>query len=491
MMHGFHRGATGVALLLLAALAAGCVSSSDPANGAVRLLNAVPDGPRMDLSIDGELALAAVNFGGGSAFVAKRRGTYQVSIEEIPFTATTATDRTIYDRSLEWAANDEVSLVVVGEAGAQSEEVIEIRNRTSGVPIGRTRLQFVHAAVGGQPVDVYVTEPDTALTGLTPVAAALAFKAFTAQQEVEGGTARIVLTAAGNPAAILFDSGSLFLTLEGNLLVAVVPPIGTAAGTSPFSLAILTGTSAANVLDAGTPASVRFVNAAPGAYALDAFVNQTSVDDTARQACDPASVETDTLLEVCAAAFTTVSAETPITGGAYDVKLQKTAADAVAAQALTGSLATGVATTLVLTGLTADDATATTQGLVTLAAVRSIAGVAQLRVVDASLAADAAVSGDPTSDRLELYIAAPGASLDAEDPDFTFLSLGSNTGHVALVPGTYQVALAKTDTATSNPPEVLYTREVTLAGGGRYTLVIADSVGGVQPLQGLSIEDAL
>jgi hypothetical protein len=119
-----------------------------------------------------------------------------------------------------------------------------------------------------------------------------------------------------------------------------------------------------------------------------------------------------------------------------------------------------------------------------------VATAAQLRLVDASIAADAAVAGDPTTDRLEIYITEACASLDGEDPDFFSLVQGSDTGLRQYVAGDYQLTFARTDTAQAAPvPEVLLSKRVSLAGGGIYTLVIADSTGGVQPLKFLSLDD--
>jgi hypothetical protein len=479
------------ALFILAVLSGGCVSSSDPNNGAVRLLNAVRDAPRMNLLIDEELRIAGVSFAGGSAFVTERRGDYRVRIEEVlPPVGSELLTGTIYDQAISWSANDEITFVVAGEAASDSEEIIEVRSVTRAVPFGRTRLQFVHAAVGGAAVDVYVTDPDTVLSAVAPIAPALAYRAFTPETEVASNRAKIVLTAVNDPGTVLFDSGEIFLTREGSLLIAVIPSAATAGSTSPFSVVIMTGIGAGLLIDRNAVAEVQVVNAAPGTYALDVFVNDLSVDNSTRQECDPLTTETGTLLEVCAQPFTALSGVQPLAAGNYDVKVQKTADPAVAAQALAGSFAAGSLTNMLLTGLTEDTATTTAQNLQLLVSAQRVATAAQLRVVNASLAADAAVAGDPTSDRLELYITAPGADLAAEGPDFVNLSLGADTGYLQQVPGSYQLVLARTDTAaTGVPPEVLFTRDLQILAGGVYTLVIIDSVGAVQPLQSLSLED--
>lgn len=480
-----------VGLLLMVMLIGGCVDGTDPSNGAVRILNAVPDAPRMSLSLDGQLRATNIDYASASAYAAALASDYRMRIDELVVTGANPVIKTIYDESVELNVNDEISFIVVGEALEGSEEVVAIRTRTRGVPTGKTRLQVVHAAVGAEPVDVYVTAPDALVTASAPFAQALAYKAHTPQEEINGGSAKIVLTAPNDPDAVLFDSGSIFLTLEGTLLVAVVPNIGSDAGERSFLLVVMTGAGSTVLLDRSTRGAVRAVNAAPGSYALDVFVNTGAVNATARQDCDPLSEETDTLLELCGLAFGEITPFSAIVPASYGVKIQKAAAPAVAAQTFGLGLTGGSRTSLVLTGLTANDSTTTTQSLLTLNSTRRITTTAQLRITNASLAADATVAGDPLTDRLDLFITAPGEPLAGKSANFINLRLGSDTGYVPFAAGSYQVTLARVDTAApaGTEPEALFTREIAMVNGGLYTLVIIDSAGGVQPLGSLSLED--
>jgi hypothetical protein len=281
----------------------------------------------------------------------------------------------------------------------------------------------------------------------------------------------------------------LFLPLEGTLLFALVDNTRRDSAERPYDLVVLSGSGSTPVLDAGTPSQVRFVNASPGSYALDAFVNATSVDNTARQTCDPPTPD-GTLLKKCALAFGAVGAFDALTPGTYDVKVQKTADDAVAATAFVQLLVAGRELTALVGGLVQDTATSTTVTLQTLQGSRPVATAAQLRIVDASLAGDAALAGDPTTDRLEFYISAACAGLEGESPDFANLVKGSDTGYGSYLAGDYQLTLTRTDTAASGTaPEVLLTKRVTLSAGKVYTLVLADSVGGVPPITLLSLDD--
>ena len=291
---------------------------------------------------------------------------------------------------------------------------------------------------------------------------------------------------------MLFQSGTLSLPPQGNVLIAAIPNLSAGADTveRPFELVFLSGSGSTTVLDKDTNSTFRLVNASPGTYNLDVFLNASTVDATARQTCDPLTTEAGTFLELCAVPYTSVGGFNTIDPGSFYVKIQKTDDAAVAAESLLDSVAAGAASTAVLTGLIADTATTTTIGLHPVLGGRRIATAAQLRLVDVSLAGNAAIAGDPTTDQLAVYITEPGASLAGETADFSGFQFGSDSGYVSMVADNYQVTVAIVDTATPDaPPQILLTEEVALADSGIYTLLIADSTGGVQPLQYLSIDD--
>lgn len=479
-------------LVLLALGAGGCVSGDSASSGAVRVLNAVPDAPRMSMYVDNRLKAANIDYRNGSAWFAFAAGGHAIRIVELlpPDADADPDESAIFDASLNFAVNDEITLVAVGSAAAQTEEILQIPTRTRGVPTGKTRLQVVHTAAAVPAVDVYVIAPDALVSASTPFATGVAYKAWTPQAEVTGGNARIVVTVAGNPTAVLLDSDQMYLTLEGTLLIAVVTNPGLDAAERPVQLAVLTGTGVGAVLDTGTRSSLRLVNASPGAYTLDAFVNQTSVDDSARQACDPPTPGGTTLVVRCALAYQAIGPFDVLEPANYEIKLQKSDAAGVTARSFPVGLAAGLELTALAMGLVSDTATTTEVTLQSYASTRRVATAGQLRLIDVSLAGDAAVAGDPTTDRLEYYITPACVALDAEDPDFTGVRRGSDTGYLFYEAGNYQVTLAKADTATPDAvPTVLLTKRVTLAASGIYTLAITDSVGGVQPLQFLSLDD--
>lgn len=480
-------------LTALAVLLGGCVSGQDATSGAIRFANAVPDAARMNLYVDARIRAQGYDFGTGTAYVAVPAGSHDVRIAMVtPGVDNDPAEPVLSDAlpevNVSLGVNDELTILMIGNVGAF--QALQIPTRTTIVPTGKTRVQFAHAAVGGEPLDVFLTEPGATLNASTPrQVTALAYQAVTEQADVDAGTVRIVLTPAGHPETILLDTGPVFFGAGATFLIAAVPNVGFDATTHPYSLLVLTGRGSGAYFHEDTPASVRFVNASPGNYTLDAFVNDTTVNDTARQDCDGVAGDT-TKLEACALPLGSVGSFQVITPGAYDIKLQKTGDAALPARTSIGTFAAGSQLTLLFSGLIGATATDTAVGVRSLAGVRRVSQIAQLRILDESFAAAAAIEGDPTTDYIELYLTKLGEALDDATPLIAGLRVGSDTGYLPLYPASYQLTVAKSDTATPDAaPQVLLSQQVQLASSGIYTLVIADSAGGVAPIRFLSLDD--
>ena len=148
-------------MVLLAAAASGCVSSQDAQSSAVRMLNAVADSSLMTLVINGQTRASGYDYGVGTAYAVLGTGRAGLRIDEALPTGASAASRTLYASDQDLAVNAELTLVVLGQEASNAVEVVPIITTTRGVPIGKTRLQFVHAGFGLQPMDVYVVAPGT------------------------------------------------------------------------------------------------------------------------------------------------------------------------------------------------------------------------------------------------------------------------------------------------------------------------------------------
>lgn len=448
-------------MLAAAVLLSACISSQDAVNGAIRVVHAVPDAPRMNLLIDDELRVASLDFAGASAYIASPAGDYAVKIEEV--LPGSGTNVAVFDESVDLDVNEEVTLVVVGNAAGHVEEVLQIETKTRGVPAGNARIQLVHAAVGGPPVDVYVTAPDAVIDANTPrfTSAALAYKEFTdPQRDIPSGSVKMVLTAPNDPSMVLFESGTVFLGLEATALVAIVPNTGPDAVTTPFSLVFATGSGSNAAIDKNSQSNLRLVNTSPDSYPLDVFFNDPSDDSTVTQRMN--------------LQFLGIDGYFTLAPGSYDVKVQKTGDPATVPLEFPQAFVAGSEATLVFTNLIAQLERVTLPDN-----TRRVATEARLRLVHAS----------PGAGTLDYYITDPGAALADETADFRNATLGANTGYISLAAGpqqvTFIVAGSKADT------DIRATQLVTLENGGIYTMLLTDTLGGGLPAQVLSLDDPL
>ncbi len=523
-----------VVLGLMAAGLAGCVSGQNATNGAFRFINAVADSARMSLTVDEEVRAAGFDYTNGSSFIALRAGTYEIGLQESLPRIDTDDDgdvdiddeENLYTvqlgglANIDLDANVELTYIVAGSHGA--EQVLAIEASTERVPTGQARVQVAHAAAGVAAVDVYIAAQDVEeVTGLVPFESGIGYLEAGDERLRQAGAVRLLITAAGDD-EVLFDSGNIALQLEGSPLFAVVPNTGLDAGQFPVIVVLATGGGSVPLIDIRSQGNYRFVNASSGAYAIDTFVTRLvpdpEADDdeipaavcpatTVRQACPVAGNETF-LASYCALPYESIQAEfvaiepnysvdwpnidDPLTLANYCLKVQISDPSTLIVKNLQGSFLRGSQATLVLNERPPTDATTSDVELDTFTTTRPIAPFGQLRLVTYSEGLDAAISGDPTTDRIDIFITEePGDPLD-DDARFRFESrrFGSDAGYVSILPGDYRLSIAKVDPADEdNVPVVLYAADVTIGGGGVYTLLFGDTVAGVLPVRVLSLED--
>ncbi|MBM4197035.1 MAG: DUF4397 domain-containing protein [Gammaproteobacteria bacterium] len=503
------------ALVALAIVLASCVSSQTARNGGFRFVNAVADSARMTLRIDDEVRAAGFDYPSASTFLSLEAGEYAVKFEEnLPrfdkdgdddideddgdniytlFDTPAPDDDGTLDLSLD--VNQELTWVLAGHHGA--EQVIVVEGRTEAVPQGQTKVRVVHAAVGAPAIDVYFAPEDTEAIGtLEPLEEGLAYTQVSVEAFVPGGPGRLLITLAGST-GIVFDSGNISLSLSGSLIFVLVPSLSLQAADFPFNVVLASGTAATTLGHRDLNTHYRLVNASPGTYPLDVFVNKVTdaTSNTNRQDCPiPDDPDDDFVAGYCALPYEFIGnfVEEP-DPDSYRVKVQKSAATGVTAKLFVGTFPGGTASTLMFNGLVADSATnVDVISLATLTTPRRVAPTAQLRIITWSNGLLDEIEGDPTTDQIDIFI-----TDDADDvlDDDAYIrlgnqGLGSDTSYLSVVPGDYRLTIAKVDTAgdvdTVTP---LYAADVELDGGGVYAIVFNDTAGGDLPLRLMQLED--
>jgi hypothetical protein len=445
-----------IGALLATALATGCVSHDDASSGSIRLLNAVPDGPRVNLLINDTDAFVRVDYAVGTPFAVRGAGRYDIEVEQIM----PAGDAVVVDLpDTPLAVGEELSLLLIGEVAEGTVTAWQLTSTTRGVTTGRTRLRVAHAAPDAPRMDVYLTDIDTVLASVTPFGT-LRYQQRSPQAEFKSGGARLRLTPPGDPATVLFDSGAIILPLERDLLIVLLANVG--PGTAPVQLVVLnnTGGGSTIVTDQDSPADLRVVNASPDSYPVDVTID----DGTDDGVTTVASALAFPLVAPGPAAYTQVDALT------YTFKVIKSGDSTVVPLQFTASLTPGSTQAVILSDLIAR------LGRITLLEdPRRVATEARVRLVHSSPAAGA----------VDIYITAPGADLDDETPDFVNVTFGANTGYLPQAAGSYDV----TFTVAGSKTDVRLMLPATVANGGIYTAILRDKAGGGLPAEAILLDD--
>lgn len=418
--------------------------SAPQGTATVQALHASPDAPAVNISI-GSTVLSGVDYKGGSAALSLPNNTYQVRVDGI---LPDGTATVIGPVNLTFAADTRYSVIAVGDVANISALVLE--QPETPVPAGSVRLRVVHGAPMAPEVDVYLTTPGADLTASAPVGT-FSFGGDLGPVDVTAGDYQIRVTAAGDPAAVVFDSGTVNLPDGANLLVTAVE--NTSTGLAPISLALLDGTGASEIMDAATPADVRVVHASPDSPNVDVIAN----DDFANPLVDNLAYPD----------FTPFLSVPPAT---YNIKVVDDATQSVIAIDADLPLAAGT-----FYNVLAVDTFANIGALIAADDPRRVATESRVRIIH----------GSPAAGDVDIYVTAPGTDISTVAPTLPNVPFLANTGFLSLAPGDYEVTV----TGAGSNMAAIGPVAITIEGGGIYTAIARDATGGGAPLGLILMDD--
>jgi len=274
--------------LLLASAAvsmAACSSSDDfdtavvqesiPQTATVQVLHASSDAPAVNVAVDGSVLFPSIDYKQGSSRLNVVPGTYSIQVDGI----TPGGDVTVIGPvDLTFDADTLYTVAAVGKVGDGSIEAVVLDQPRTSVAAGSARAFVLHGASEAPAVDVYVTTPGADLAGTAPLGS-FSYKESLGPVEVAAGDYQIRVTLAGDAASVVYDSGTITLNDGDDLLLSAVNSTSDqntdTTVASPISLAVLTESGSAEILDALTPARLRVVHASADAPNVDVIANDT------------------------------------------------------------------------------------------------------------------------------------------------------------------------------------------------------------------------
>lgn len=333
-----RRGTTasrGRKLLVLAAmtpLIVACHDSGTSAKTALRAIHASSDAPNVDVIVNGATVLTNVPYKTSSSFLTIPAGTTSIAVDP------TGTSTSVINTSAALTADHQYSAVVVGLASSTAPEGEQIQavlvDDPGNAPASQNvKLRVVHGAPGVPPVDVYVTAPGAALPA-SPTISALAYPSVAPASgskalEVPGGSYEIRVSASGDQShAIVFDSGTVSLSANADLLVTAIP----ATGVSPVGLLVSPAGSSASVV-ADSRAAIRIGHLSPNVPAVDVSL-------------DVAGKSTN-VLTLSNVSFPAVASYSAIAAGSYDASVSLASNPGVPVLKLDGAALAGDTSTSV------------------------------------------------------------------------------------------------------------------------------------------------
>ncbi len=420
-----------VSAAALAILLAGC--NKDSGQFRIQALHASPDAPLVNISI-GDDEISNVDYKQGTGALSLEAGIYEVKVDGI---LPGGNSTVIGPVSIPFADDTLYSVIALGNVADLDALVLE--QPDTAVPAGSARLRLVHAAPDAPQVDVYLTAPGANLTLAAP-AGTFSFGGDLGPLEVTAGNYQARVTVAGNPAAVVYDSGPLSLASGDNLLIVAVE--NTATGDSPISLIVQNGSGSAEILDVGVPADLRVVHASPDAPAVDVVVNN----------------DFDNPL-VPGLAYPNFTPFVSVPAATYNTKVTDAATQTVVPINADLSLMAGVRYTVL-----AVDNLADIEPLIATDDARRVSTYAKVRIIHAS----------PTAQTVDIYVTAPATNINAVAPTLAQVPFKANTGFLTLPEGTYDVTV----TPAGSKNAAIGPVTITVENGGVYTAVARDDIGG-------------
>lgn len=342
------------------------------------------------------------------------------------------------------------NLIVIAANDVAAIEPIVLQESQASVNSSDVRVRVVHAAPGAPMVDVYVNAPGTDITTVAATGT-FEFRGVLGPLTIPEGDYQLQVTVAGDPTAVVYDSGTVTLAGGSDLVVLAVP--NTTTGTTPINLLVADGVQATELLDTNTEASVRVVHASPDAPNVDVI----AADD----------FDTPVIANL---AFPNESAALSIPGGVINVKVVPTGAETPVVIDADLTLDAGTAYRVY-----AVDFLANIEALVLVDDSRSVATEAKLRVVHAS----------PSAGPVDIYLVEAGTDFTAADPALSNVAFKAESGYLSVAAGDYDVVVTPTGSTTP----AIGPATVTLANGGVYTAAARDAAGGGTPLGLILLDD--
>jgi hypothetical protein len=199
----FHLAARLAAAITILVTLTGCqaiVSSAPQAH--VRIINATPDAPRLDLYQDSNALAFNLDFGTVTSYIQLAPGAYNI-------TANTAGTRQVLSAAKTTFTTAGQYTVLIGNTAASLQQ-LTLADQSQPAPPGQTALRFISQATRAGAIDIYLVPSGQKISSVIPLVTGFAFGANTGYVNVPTGTYSLAMLPSGTSPA-----GSTIATYAG------------------------------------------------------------------------------------------------------------------------------------------------------------------------------------------------------------------------------------------------------------------------------------
>lgn len=184
------RLAMGGGLTLAAALLAGCQAvQPTPTSTQVRVIDASPDAPGLDVYAGTGALAYNLGFGTVTSYVALAPGTYNI-------TADTGGSTQVLTSAKATVVTASQYTILIGNLSSNLQALV-LKDQAQGAPSGQIALRFLDEATQVSAMDVYLVPAGAKLTAVTPVLTGISFPYNSGYVNVPSGTYTLVLVPTG------------------------------------------------------------------------------------------------------------------------------------------------------------------------------------------------------------------------------------------------------------------------------------------------------
>ena len=227
----FHLDRPAVRLLAAFAMIGtltGCQAIvSSPPEAHVRVINATPDAPRIDLYQDSNALAYNLDFGTVTSYIPLAPGAYNI-------TANTAGTRQVLSAAKTTFTTSGQYTVLIGNNAASLQQ-LTLADQSQSAPPGQIALRFINQATRAGAVDIYLVPAGQRASAVSPLVTGIVFGANTGYVNVPTGTYSLDIVPAGTApttATIAIYTGPQVTYSVGaaRTIILIDPPLVTNPG---------------------------------------------------------------------------------------------------------------------------------------------------------------------------------------------------------------------------------------------------------------------